>query len=166
MGQLHHAFTGTGAIALAVAAALPGSVVARHLRVVPESAAGKNALAGAARHPQPLIPDASDPSGAVLEARTPLRVGTLGTVGAPGGAEMSGSAETSSAAVTSLTPDLPRNGVKRVPPDMLRLGHVSGRLAIGATVREDGRHWRMERAILSRSARIIMSGWVHLPSPP
>lgn len=32
MGKLHHAFTGTGAVALAAAAALPGSVVAQCLR--------------------------------------------------------------------------------------------------------------------------------------
>lgn len=31
MGKMHHAFTGTGSIALAVAAALPGSIVARNL---------------------------------------------------------------------------------------------------------------------------------------
>lgn len=87
MGKLHHAFTGTGAIALAVAAALPGSIVARHM---------------------PRSPGAQD-----------------------------------------------RNTV--------RLGHVSGRLAIGATVRQGQAGWQMEKAILSRSARIIMSGWVHCP---
>lgn len=31
MGKMHHAFTGTGSIALTVAAALPGSIVARNL---------------------------------------------------------------------------------------------------------------------------------------
>jgi probable AcnD-accessory protein PrpF len=85
MGKCHHAYAGTGAIALAVAAALPGSVVARCL----------------------------DP------------------------ARAAGSA--------------------------LRIGHPSGRLAIGASVRQDGSGWRMERASLSRSARVLMSGQVHLP---
>lgn len=87
MGKLHHAFTGTGAIALAVAAALPGSIVCKHMR-------------------QP-------PSDRIRHA--------------------------------------------------VRLGHVSGRLAIGATVRQGKAGWQMEKAILSRSARVIMSGWVHLP---
>ncbi len=35
MGKLHHAFTGTGSIALAVAAALPGTVVAEVTRTLP-----------------------------------------------------------------------------------------------------------------------------------
>lgn len=88
MGKLHHAYTGTGAIALAVAAALPGSVVAR------------NASRDASGH-----------------AAKPVRI-----------------------------------------------GHVSGKLSIGATVRRDGKNqWSMDKAILSRSARLIMSGWVHLP---
>ncbi len=83
MGKLHHAFTGTGSIALAVAAALPGSVVAQNL-----------------------------PS---------------------------------------------------LVSQQVRLGHVSGRLAIGATVVQEQGVWRMDKAILSRSARLLMSGWVHLP---
>jgi hypothetical protein len=29
----------------------------------------------------------------------------------------------------------------------------------------DGR-WRFDKAVLSRSARRLMSGWVHLPSRP
>ncbi len=39
MGKLHHAFTGTGAVALAAAAALPGSVVAQYL-AAPRSVSG------------------------------------------------------------------------------------------------------------------------------
>src|SRR5690606_40606046 len=35
MGRLHHAFTGTGSIALAAAAALPGTVVAEIARTLP-----------------------------------------------------------------------------------------------------------------------------------
>ncbi len=87
MGKLHHAFTGTGAIALAVAAALPGSIVAQVMRPAPAAPA----------------------------------------------------------------------------PRQLRFGHVSGRLAVGATLRQIAGGWQMERAILSRSARVIMSGWVHCP---
>lgn len=84
MGRLHHAFTGTGSIALAVAAALPGSVVNEVARTLP---------------------------------------------GLP-----------------------------------TRIGHQSGVLAVGAEVsrREDG-SWRVDKAVLSRSARRLMSGWVHLP---
>lgn len=83
MGALHHAFTGTGAVALSVAAALPGSVVARASR-----------------------------SGAT---------------------------------------------------DKVRIGHPSGTLTAGAEVVETSGRWTVTRALMSRSARRLMSGWAHLP---
>jgi 2-methylaconitate cis-trans-isomerase PrpF len=83
MGALHHAYTGTGAVALAVAAALPGSVVAQAMR---------------------------------------------------GG-----------------------------PSDRVRIGHASGTLTAGAEVRQHGADWSVTRALMSRSARRLMSGIVHVP---
>jgi 2-methylaconitate cis-trans-isomerase PrpF len=83
---MHHAFTATDSIALAVAAALPGSIVARNLR------------------------------------------------------KMSSERQ----------------------PEVVRIDHASGRLAIGATVRHGKSGWQMDKAILSRSARVLMSGWVHV----
>jgi 2-methylaconitate isomerase len=83
MGALHHAYTGTGAVALAVAAALPGSVVSQAAR---------------------------------------------------GG-----------------------------PSDRVRIGHVSGTLTAGAEVRPEGAGWTVTRALMSRSARRLMSGIVHVP---
>jgi probable AcnD-accessory protein PrpF len=85
MGKLHHAFTGTGSIALAAAAALPGTVVNEVARTLP---------------------------------------------GVP-----------------------------------TRIGHVSGVLAVGAEVSRGPGGWRFDKAVLSRSARRLMSGWVHLPGP-
>jgi hypothetical protein len=84
MGTLHHAYTGTGAVALAVAAALPGSVVARAAR---------------------------------------------------GGASA-----------------------------RVRIGHPSGTMTVGAEVGETGGRWHVERALMSRSARRLMSGCVHVPT--
>lgn len=82
MGRAHHAFTGTGAIALAAAATLPDSVVHEAVRASGEQ---------------------------------------------------------------------------------IRIGHVSGTLAVGAvTTRRDGR-WVMERAVMSRSARRLMTGLLHVP---
>ncbi len=85
MGRLHHAFTGTGSIALAAAAALPGTIVNEVARTLPGVAT--------------------------------------------------------------------------------RIGHASGTLAVGAEVSraEDG-HWRVDKAVLSRSARRLMTGWVHVPA--
>jgi probable AcnD-accessory protein PrpF len=88
MGKLHHAYTGTGSIALAVAAAVPGTVVADVARTLPGVAT--------------------------------------------------------------------------------RIGHVSGTLAVGAEVscREGpggGRSWLVDKCVLSRSARRLMSGFVYVP---
>jgi probable AcnD-accessory protein PrpF len=82
MGKLHHAFTGTGSIALAAAAALPGSLVSEVARTLP---------------------------------------------GVP-----------------------------------TRIGHASGVLAVGAALVRTRKGWALEKALLSRSARRIMSGWVHV----
>lgn len=83
MGKLHHAFTGTGSIALAVAAALPGTVVAE---------------------------------------------------------------------VTRTLPGVPT-----------RIGHVSGVLAVGAILAQTRKGWRVEKAVMSRSARRLMEGVVFVP---
>ena len=83
MGKLHHAMTGTGAVAIAAAAAIPGTIV--------------------------------------------HRVATL-------------------------------SGDGRV-----RFGHPSGTLSVGAeVVRRDGQ-WIITKALMSRSARRLMEGWVRVP---
>ena len=84
MGKLHHAMTGTGAVAIAVAAAIPGTVVNRLV-------AGKAS-------------------------------------------------------------------------DQIRFGHPSGVMAVGAeAVQRDGA-WVVTKAIMSRSARRLMEGYVFVPS--
>ncbi|HUP30604.1 MAG TPA: 2-methylaconitate cis-trans isomerase PrpF [Usitatibacter sp.] len=85
MGQMHHAITGTGAVALAVACAIPGTVAQRVL--------------GAA-----------------------------------------------------------------VDPLATRIGHPSGTLTVGAAVAKEGDEWKVERAVMSRSARRLMEGWVRVPA--
>ena len=86
MGQLHHAVTGTGAVAAAVACALEGTLPHRMLR------------------------QGSDP---------------LAT----------------------------------------RLGHPSGILTVGAAVARTKDGWAVEKAVMSRSARRLMEGWVRVPAP-
>ncbi|RYD89412.1 MAG: putative methylaconitate Delta-isomerase PrpF, partial [Sphingobacteriales bacterium] len=46
----------------------------------------------------------------------------------------------------------------------VRFGHPSGTLRVGAeAVQVDG-DWTVNKAIMSRSARILMEGWVRIPS--
>lgn len=83
MGKLHHAITGTGAVAVAVAAALDGTLVNR------------------------IVGDIGD--------------------------------------------------------RQVRMGHTAGSVAVGAkTVLEEGA-WVVEKAVMSRSARRLMEGWVRIP---
>lgn len=42
-------------------------------------------------------------------------------------------------------------------------GHPSGILRVGAAVRSDNGRWVAEKAVMSRSARVIMEGWVRVP---
>jgi len=86
MGVLHHALTGTGSIALAVAASLPGTLAHR--------------------------------------VRAPAAAGDA----------------------------------------LLRLGHPSGTLAVGAELHQDGGGaWVIDKAVVSRSARRLMAGEVYVP---
>ncbi|NWC94397.1 MULTISPECIES: 2-methylaconitate cis-trans isomerase PrpF [unclassified Pseudomonas] len=83
MGKLHHAITGTGAVAVAVAAALDGTLVNR------------------------IVGDIGD--------------------------------------------------------RQVRMGHTAGSVAVGArTIFQDGA-WVVEKAVMSRSARRLMEGWVRIP---
>ncbi|MGY2289530.1 2-methylaconitate cis-trans isomerase PrpF [Pseudomonas sp. SDO528_S397] len=84
MGKLHHAMTGTGAVAIAVAAAIPGTLVHR---LVPQ-AAGR----------------------------------------------------------------------------LLRFGHPSGSLAVGAEAQQVDGQWVVSKALMSRSARRLMQGEVLVPA--
>jgi probable AcnD-accessory protein PrpF len=84
MGKLHHAMTGTGGVAIAVAAAIPGTLVHKMMR-----------------------------------AGTPGRI---------------------------------------------RFGHPSGTLSVGAEARAEGAQWIVGKALMSRSARRLMEGWVRVPN--
>ncbi|XDF33137.1 2-methylaconitate cis-trans isomerase PrpF [Paracidovorax avenae] len=83
MGRLHHAMMGTAAVAIGVAAAVPGTVVHR-------------AAGGGTR-------------------------------------------------------------------DAVRFGHPSGVLRVGAEARQENGRWTVARALMGRSARVLMEGWVRVP---
>ena len=45
----------------------------------------------------------------------------------------------------------------------VRFGHPSGILRVGAEAREQDGQWKVGKAIMSRSARVLMEGWVRVP---
>ncbi|MDP9607419.1 UNVERIFIED_ORG: putative AcnD-accessory protein PrpF [Variovorax paradoxus] len=45
----------------------------------------------------------------------------------------------------------------------VRFGHPSGRLRVGAEARKSGGEWVVTKALMSRSARVLMEGWVRVP---
>jgi len=45
----------------------------------------------------------------------------------------------------------------------VRFGHPSGTLRVGAEARQVNGEWTVTKAIMSRSARILMEGWVRVP---
>ena len=47
--------------------------------------------------------------------------------------------------------------------DAVRFGHPSGTLRVGAQAQQVDGEWRVSRAIMSRSARVLMEGWVRVP---
>lgn len=47
--------------------------------------------------------------------------------------------------------------------DAVRFGHPSGTLRVGAQATEVDGEWSVTKAIMSRSARVLMEGWVRVP---
>jgi probable AcnD-accessory protein PrpF len=45
----------------------------------------------------------------------------------------------------------------------VRFGHPSGTLKVGAEARQVNGEWTVTKAIMSRSARVLMEGWVRVP---
>ena len=47
--------------------------------------------------------------------------------------------------------------------EAVRFGHPSGTLRVGAEARQREGQWTVTKAVMSRSARILMEGWVRVP---
>ncbi len=45
----------------------------------------------------------------------------------------------------------------------VRFGHPSGTLRVGAEAKQVNGEWQVSKAIMSRSARVLMEGWVRVP---
>ncbi|MGZ8290397.1 MAG: 2-methylaconitate cis-trans isomerase PrpF [Telluria sp.] len=46
----------------------------------------------------------------------------------------------------------------------VRFSHPSGTLRVGAEATQEGGEWTVKKAIMSRSARVLMEGWVRVPA--
>ncbi len=64
------------------------------------------------------------------------------------------------AAVEGSLVNLAAGGGKR---DAVRFGHPSGTLRVGASAELVDGQWTATKAVMSRSARVIMEGWVRVP---
>ncbi|MFI0401234.1 MAG: 2-methylaconitate cis-trans isomerase PrpF [Thiolinea sp.] len=64
------------------------------------------------------------------------------------------------AAVPGTLVNLAAGGGERTA---VRFGHPSGTLRVGAEAKQVNGEWTVTKAIMSRSARILMEGWVRLP---
>jgi probable AcnD-accessory protein PrpF len=64
------------------------------------------------------------------------------------------------AAIPGTLVNAAAGGVAR---EAVRFGHPSGTLRVGAQATEVDGEWRVTKAIMSRSARVLMEGWVRIP---
>jgi len=64
------------------------------------------------------------------------------------------------AAIPGTLVNLAAGGGER---EAVRFGHPSGTLRVGAQAVKEGGTWVVKKAIMSRSARILMEGWVRVP---
>ncbi|GJG95500.1 2-methylaconitate cis-trans isomerase PrpF [Cupriavidus pauculus] len=64
------------------------------------------------------------------------------------------------AAVPGTLVNLAAGGGER---EAVRFGHPSGTLRVGAQAEQADGQWTVKKAIMSRSARVLMEGWVRVP---
>ena len=64
------------------------------------------------------------------------------------------------AAIPGTLVNLAAGGGKR---EAVRFGHPSGTLRVGAQAILENGQWQVKKAIMSRSARVLMEGWVRVP---
>jgi probable AcnD-accessory protein PrpF len=64
------------------------------------------------------------------------------------------------AAISGTLVNLAAGGIER---NAVRFGHPSGTLRVGAEASQVNGEWTVKKAIMSRSARVLMEGWVRVP---
>ena len=64
------------------------------------------------------------------------------------------------AAIPGTLVNLAAGGGER---NVVKFGHPSGTLRVGAVASKNGGDWKVEKVTMSRSARVLMEGWVRIP---
>jgi 2-methylaconitate cis-trans-isomerase PrpF len=64
------------------------------------------------------------------------------------------------AAIPGTLVNLAAGGGER---NVVTFGHPSGTLKVGAAASKNGGDWQVEKVTMSRSARVLMEGWVRVP---
>ena len=76
---------------------------------------------------------------------------------------MMGTAAVAIGAAAAIPGTLVNQAAGGGPRDAVRFGHPSGTLRVGAQAQCRDGEWTITKAIMSRSARVLMEGWVFVP---
>jgi len=76
---------------------------------------------------------------------------------------MMGTAAVAIAAAVAIPGTLVNRAAGGGERDRVCFGHPSGTLTVGASASRDNGGWKVERVSMSRSARVLMEGWVRVP---
>ena len=76
---------------------------------------------------------------------------------------MMGTASVAIAAAAAVPGTLVNTAAGGGTRERVCFGHPSGTLAVGASVDQVSGQWAVTRAVMSRSARVLMEGWVRVP---
>ena len=68
------------------------------------------------------------------------------------------------AAAAAIPGTIPNRLARKNPDGRVRFGHPSGTLSVGAEAAEVDGQWVVRKALMSRSARRLMEGWVRIPN--
>ena len=78
---------------------------------------------------------------------------------------MTGTGAVAIAAAVAIPGTIPNRLARKTPDGRVRFGHPSGALSVGAEAKDVGGEWIVSKAMMSRSARRLMEGWVRVPDP-
>ena len=76
---------------------------------------------------------------------------------------MTGTGAVAIASAVAVPGTIPNRLARKQPDGRVRFGHPSGTLSVGAEAREEAGQWIVTKAMMSRSARRLMEGWVRVP---